>query len=146
MNLSFAAFSSPLGACHFAPPSVSSSLLLLPFLRTSPKVKSPKSKTLESKKVSPTLSIRTENSVAASTYTRSTFADALPPTYREAVGAEEDLGVDRGSYSYSLDENPLMGVVEQQLQSWHEERKAADRQRVARQDREMEQGLASMGL
>ena len=147
MNSSFAGFSSSLGACHLAPASVSSSLLRNPFLRTFPKSKAPKSKTSKIQKSEPILIIRSEKSVTASTYTRSTSEDTLPPTYRVAVGAEDDLSVEREILdSYFEDDKLSADVVEQQMQAWDEERNAADRERVARQDLEMGRALASMGL
>ncbi|KAL8283123.1 hypothetical protein RQP46_005901 [Phenoliferia psychrophenolica] len=141
----FSAFSSPLGACHLATPSTSSSLLqALPFLRISRKSKSTTTSSSSKKSKSNASSSYPTEKSAAATRSSSCFADAAPPSYSEAVGSEEDF--DEIFDLYFESEELSTGAVEKRMQAWDDERRSEDRERVAREDREMSRSLGSMGL
>ncbi|KAL8283683.1 hypothetical protein RQP46_005478 [Phenoliferia psychrophenolica] len=142
----FAAFSSPLGPIHLAPPSVSSSLLA--FFRPTPKTSASNSSSSGSSKAStsslaPLDFFITKKQKSKSTYSPSTGHASLPPTYQEAVGLEEDLEFEDRIASDFPVEKAEMASRRQMAKVQAVE---TERERLIRQDREMGAQLALLGM
>lgn len=133
------AFSASLGAPHVAPLSTSMpSLSFRSLLCLAPKRKARKSKSSDD------LSIKSESSTLAST--RSSLS---PPTYREALGLEENLVVaDLNLVYYPSEKKNRISIeeVEQRMQAWDDEVRVEKAQRMVRQDHEMSARLREMGI